>query len=123
MANWNQGKARKFLNEQLDRRAEVAGLSDRALARLSALSDPAAPSDRRSFVHALEKAGWSERRIARALREVQVSSWNARARRVLHRVSEHRAAALLVIAGCYVVLPGLASALLVAFVVLVLIDE
>lgn len=68
---WSAEKAATVLEEARHQLAAGGGMSDRTLGRMAALSDPDAAADRESFVDTLERVGWGDRRIARALVRVE----------------------------------------------------
>lgn len=67
---WPVEKAAAVLVEAQHQLAAGGGTSDRTLGRLAALADPDAAASRESFVVALERAGWSRRRVNQALATV-----------------------------------------------------
>lgn len=68
---WNEPRARAFLDAAHAKMAAGTGMSDRTFERMAALADPAASLSRASFETALQRAGWSEGRIRRALADVR----------------------------------------------------
>lgn len=72
---WSRRRARRFLDEAAHQAAAEPGTSDRTLVRIATLAHPEeaalAASSPRAFRAALRRAGWSPRRIARAVAEVR----------------------------------------------------
>lgn len=70
---WSETKAALVLRTAQHQLASGDGTSDRTLGRIAAVSDELAASSRARFIQALQKAGWSDRRVRRALVEVEGS--------------------------------------------------
>ena len=70
-STWNEERARAFLDAARTQMARGVGTSDRTFDRMAALADPDASSSRARFETALQRAGWSPRRIRKALTEVR----------------------------------------------------
>ncbi len=81
--SWNEKKARRVLNQALHDAAHGRGLSDRTLERHAALARHDAAESPNAMRRALRSAGWSEKRIGRALAEVRRPSLARRAFRAL----------------------------------------
>lgn len=74
---WNTKRASQILEEAQHRLAAGTGTSDRTLMRISAVSDPTSAMTKAGFMEALQKAGWSKRRVREAVAIVQYNRLSA----------------------------------------------
>lgn len=100
---WSTERARVFLEREVRERAANPDTSDRSLAHLSALADPAADESQAAFRRALSAAGWSDRRISRAVETVETTRWT-RAAAIARRAADRYRDAPVLVHACIVFL-------------------